>query len=102
MILCGDRCEYICSLTEELDNHSNISQVKDGEFCHYLNIYDGYMETQWIPIKTAGRTIGIIWIDENMKISKIFIDLIHPLDYSDDIDKFMQKYIGEEIKVNDI
>ena len=52
--------------------------------------------------QSPGRTVGGIWIDDNNKILKISIDINSNMNYPDNVNEMMEKYIGEIIKVDSI
>lgn len=91
--------DYRCDLTRELDDISGI--LKKG-YCrfyrHYILANKYCKENECLAIRLPGRTVGGIWINNNV-ITKIFIDTDYMAKaYPDNVNKLMEKYIGATIE----
>ena len=91
--------EYRSDLTRELDK---ISCISNRQYCsmfrHYILADEWCMKNKCLAIRVPGRTVGSIWIDDNNKILKISIDLSASLNYPDNVNEIMEKYIGEIVE----
>lgn len=88
--------QYIGELTEELDKAANL----DGRYMkHYIVISDFSLAEKCIPIRVPGGTVGCAYVDDNMVIIKIFIDINYVVKtYREDINEHMKKFVGEKIE----
>lgn len=88
--------EYRSDLTRELDK---ISCISSRQYCnmfhHYILANEWCMKNKCLAIRVPGRTVGGIWIDDNNKILKISIDLNSNMNYPDNVNEIMEKYVGE-------
>ena len=95
--------QYRSNLTRELDELSCISSKHYSDlFHHYILANKWCLDNRCLAIRVPGRTVGGIWIDDNNKILKISIDINSNMNYPDNVNEMMEKYIGEIIKVDSI
>ena len=90
-------CEYFCELTEFLDN---ITEKKIASRRHYILAKPCDYSDGVLPIRLPGSTVGGIFIDKNNVITKVQIDGNYYKDiYPKDINKMLERYVGEKITV---
>lgn len=91
--------QYICELTEELDNLSGIdklSECQEYQYRHYILIDN---ETNILFIRVPGGTVGYIVVDKNNVIKNITIDTKYIIKtYPENIGEILDKYIGKVIE----
>lgn len=89
--------EYYCELTEFLDN---ITEKKRLSRRHYILALSCDFDGGLLPIRLPGSTVGGVFIDKNNIITKVKIDGNYYKDiYPKDINKMLEKYVGEKITV---
>lgn len=93
---CGVGDEYVCELTDELDKI--VFDTKHKVVHHYVYVLNKHDKHPIIRI--PGHSIGDIVIDDNGKISEVYINFDRFCDiYSEDIiDDKLTKYIGNQIR----
>lgn len=90
-------CEYFCELTELLDN---ITEKKRLSRRHYILAKPCDFADGVLPIRLPGSTVGGVFIDKNNVITKVQIDGNYYKDiYPKDINKMLERYVGEKITV---
>ena len=90
-------CEYFCELTEFLDN---ITEKKRLSCRHYILGLPCDFADGALPIRLPGSTVGGVFIDKNNVITKVQIDGNYYKDiYPKDINKMLERYVGEKITV---
>ena len=92
--------EYMCDLTKELDNISNISKKHYYDMFHHYILADDWCKNQkCLVIRVPGRTIGGVWIDDDNVITKVAVEVNYRvITYPSNVSELMQKYIGEVIE----
>lgn len=92
--------DYLCELTTELDVLSGLNQKDYYDFMHhYILVDDWCLQQKCLAVRVPGGTVGGIIIDSDNKIVNIEIDRNYVIKtYPEDLDKHMQKYIGERIE----
>ena len=88
--------EYECELTKMLDNSAGFEILRYG---HYLMYDEWCKKEKCFPLRVPGRTIGGVWVDENLIITKI--QIIEPScqsGYPENINDSIQKYVGYKIE----
>lgn len=89
--------QYIGALTKELDKLSG--RQEDNYMKHYVVINDFSLSKKCIPIRVPGGTVGDICVDDNIVITKIFIDTNYVVKtYREDVNEYMKKFVGEKIE----
>lgn len=91
----GDR--YVCELTDELDKI--VFDTKHKVVHHYVYVLDRCDKT--LTIRIPGHSLGYISIDNDGKISKVWIintDGFCDLYPEDIVDDKLSKYIGNQIR----
>ena len=90
---------YCCKFTEELDRCAGFDKKAYKYYEHYLLDYRNVDGFHNYPIRVPGGTVGGIWVDEHNVIADIKIDRNYVVKtYSDNLNKIIQKYIGEKIE----
>lgn len=90
-------CEYFCELTEFLDN---ITEKKRLSRRHYILALPCDFADGALPIRLPGSTVGGVFIDENNVITKVQIDgNYYKGIYPKNINKMLERYVGEKITV---
>ena len=87
--------EYYSELTLYLDK---LAGFKPETLLKHYILMDN---SKCLAIRIPGGTVGGIWIDEDYKITDVFIDtnyIVHT--YPSDINEKMKKYIGEKIEID--
>ena len=95
--------EFVCELTKDIDGITLLDH--DDEIYHFFHHYLMLDEftinhiKDGIPIRVPGSTVGGVWVDDNMVITKIVLGTTKIMRYPDDIDEKMKKYIGVKIEL---
>ena len=92
--------EYYSELTLHLDKLAGFKS--DTLLKHYILIDKLAKDSKCLAIRIPGGTVGGIWIDDDYKITDVFIDtnyVVHT--YPSDINEKMKKYIGEKIEIDE-
>ena len=104
----GNRKEYHCELTEELDKLCGLdTEDEDNIFRNYLldtrDVWDNCF-----AIRIPGRTTCGVYLDENNIITKCIIDKElcngnskKPYYYPISINEFLKKYIGVKVEIEE-
>lgn len=88
--------KYICDITSELDNLANLGSNHCYPFYHYILLDN----SDCLPIRVPGGTVGGIWLKDNV-IIKIVIDTDYVVKtYPSNINEEMKKYIGLKIEID--
>lgn len=100
----GNREEYHCEITEELDKLCGFDTDKDSLFRNYLldtrDVWDNCF-----AIRIPGRTTGGVYLDENNIITSCVVDkelcgnAKKPYHYPSDTNEILKKYIGVKIEL---
>lgn len=90
-------CEYFCELTELMDN---ITEKRRLSRRHYILAKPCDFAEGVLPIRLPGSTVGSVFINKNNVITKVQIDGNYYKDiYPKDINKMLERYVGEKIIV---
>ena len=90
-------CEYFCELTELMDN---ITEKRRLSRRHYILAKPCDFAEGVLPIRLPGSTVGSVFIDKDNIITKVQIDGNYYKDiYPKDINKMLERYVGEKITV---
>lgn len=90
-------CEYFCELTEFLDN---ITEKKRPLRRHYILGKPCDFAEGVLPIRLPGSTVGGVFVDKDHVIIKVLIDGNYYKDiYPKDINKMLERYVGEKITI---
>lgn len=95
----GILSEYLCELTNELDDLAKLDNGKEFHLYHYIVLDDYSIKQKCLPVRVHGGTVGGIWFDDDNRITKIIIDTKYVVkSYPDNINESIQKYVGEKIE----
>lgn len=90
----GILSEYICELTDELDELAKLDFLY-----HYIIIDDLSVKERALPVRVYGGTVGSIFFDEKQIVTKIVIDTNYVVKtYPKNINNLVQKYVGSKIE----
>lgn len=87
--------KYLADITSELDKLDN---TQKRWHTHYILANDFCKNNQSLPIRVPGLTVGEIRIDSNYTITDVSIADGCLKNYKKDVNKRLQKYIGEKIE----
>lgn len=87
--------KYLTDITLELDKLGN---TQKRWYKHYILANGICKKNRSLPIRVPGLTIGEIRIDQNFAITNVSITDGCLKNYKRDVNKRLQKYIGEKIE----
>ena len=93
--------EYYCDLTRELNQILGLSP--DQYWKHYILANDSMIKDKCLAIRIPGGTVGVIWINDDNIITKIFMytDYYVIKKYPADINEKLAHFVGEKIEFTD-
>lgn len=90
--------EYYCDISKFLDEQAGIDS--NGKWKHYVHANNWCIQNKLLAIRIPGGTIGSIWFDDEMVITKIHVDTDYVVKtYPKNINELLQEFVGEIIEI---
>lgn len=92
--------EYVCQLTERLDEIAGIGIKINRIFKHYILLDSSYIKERQLPIRVPGGTVGCIKLSKDFEITRIIIDTDYVIKtYPENVEEQLKEFIGTKIEV---